>query len=58
MASTVRVKRAPSARNERRMRRRIYDEEMGLREASARHGQDEQAAEDGREVSAGCGQDT
>ena len=31
---------------------------MGLREASASHGQDEQAAEDGREVPAGHGQDT
>ena len=47
-ASTVRVKRSPSVRNERRTRRRIHDEEMGLREASASHGQDEQAAEDGR----------
>ena len=36
-ASTVRVKRPPSVRNERRTRRRIYDEEMGLREASASH---------------------
>ena len=57
-ASTVRVKKPPSVRNERRTRRRIYDEEMGLREASASHGQYEQAAEDGREVPAGQGQDT
>ena len=40
------------------MKRRIYDEEMGLRKASASCGQDEQAAEDGREVPASCGQDT
>ena len=57
-ASTVRVERPPSVRNERRARRRIYDEEMGLREALASHGQDEQAAEDGWEVPAGHGQDT
>ena len=39
------------------MRRRISDEEMGLGEASASCGQDEQAVEDGREVPAGHGQD-
>ena len=52
------MKRPPSVRNERRTRRRIYDEEMGLREASASCGQDEQALEDGRGVPAACGQDT
>ena len=56
-ASTVRVKRPPSVRNERRTRRRVSDEEMGLGEASASCGQDEQVAEDVKEVPAGCGQD-
>ena len=52
-----RAKRPPSLRNERRTRRRIYDEETGLEEASAGCGQDKQGAEDVREVPAGCGQD-
>ena len=56
MASKVRVKRPPSVRNERRTRRRISDQEMGLGEASASRGQDEQAVEDVREVLAGHGQ--
>ena len=55
--STVRVKRPPSVQNKRRTRRRIPDEEMGLEEAPSSHGQDEQGAEDIREVSAGCRQD-
>ena len=56
-ASTVRVKRLPSVRNERQTRRRISDEEIGLKEPSASCGQDEQGAEDVREVPAGHGQD-
>ena len=55
--STVRVKRPPSARNERIARRRISDETMGLGEASAHCGHDEQDAEDFGEVPVGCRQD-
>ena len=55
-ALTVRVKRPPPVRNERRTRKRIPDEEMGLAEALASHGQDEQGAEDVRQISAGNGQ--
>ena len=43
--------------NERRTRRRIADEEMGLREASADHEQDEHGAEDVRQNPEGDGQD-
>ena len=57
-ASTVRVKRPPSVRNERRTRRRISGEEMGLGEASASHGKDEQFVEGVREVPVGHRQDT
>ena len=53
-ASTVRVKRPAPVRNE-RTRKRISDEEMGLGEASASCGQDEQGAKDVRQVPAGYG---
>ena len=53
----VRVKRPSAVINERRTGRRISDEEMGLGGASASHGQDEQGAEDVRQVIAGHGQD-
>ena len=55
-ASTVRVKIPPPVINERRIRIRISDEEMGLGEVSASHGQDEQGAEDVKQVPAGHGQ--
>ena len=57
MASTVRVKIPPPVINIRRTSRRIYDKEMGLEEASASHGQDEQGADNVRQVPAGSGQD-
>ena len=56
-ASIVRVKRPPPVLNERRTRRRISDEEMGLGDASASCGQDKHGAEDVEQVPAGCGQD-
>ena len=55
-ASTVRVKRPPPVINE-RTKRRIYNEEMSFGEALASHGQDEQGAEDVRQVPAVGGLD-
>ena len=54
--STVKVERPPLVKNE-RTRRRISDEEMGFGEASASHGQNEQGADDVRQVTVGHGQD-
>ena len=50
--STVRLKRPPLVIHKRRTRRRISDDEIGFREASADHVQDEQGAEDVRHTSA------